>query len=98
MKVARDVLGGELGPSEGVRGALRAVEKKYIAASDLILVGRQDEIVKALTEAGKPADTFPIVHAQDFVGMDESPVEALRKKPDNSLSRCVKLLKEGQAQ
>ena len=54
MKVALDVMGGDLGPPEIVRGALRAVDKKYIAASDLILVGRQDEITKALTEAGKP--------------------------------------------
>src|SRR3981081_531182 len=37
-------------------------------------------------------DRLDLFHCTQVVGMDESPVVALRKKPDNSISRCWQLL------
>src|SRR5262249_39149185 len=37
-------------------------------------------------------DRLTIFHCSQAVGMDESPVVALRKKPDNSIKRCWELL------
>ena len=35
-----------------------------------------------------PRDRLPILHASQVVGMEEKPVEALRKKRDSSIARC----------
>jgi glycerol-3-phosphate acyltransferase PlsX len=39
-----------------------------------------------LKNLGAPAGTFRIFHAPDTIGMDESPVEALRRKPKSSIA------------
>src|SRR5688572_12135194 len=92
MRVALDVMGGDLGPDEIIRGAIASVDRGLVSPSDVILVGRKADILASLTQDGRAPDLFPVV------GMDESPVEALRRKPDNSLSRCMRLVKEGEAQ
>ncbi|MHC5543171.1 phosphate acyltransferase PlsX, partial [Singulisphaera rosea] len=42
-----------------------------------------------------PRDRLVIEHASQVVGMDEKPVEALRKKRDNSISKCWGLMATG---
>src|SRR5688572_12590484 len=98
MRVALDVMGGDLGPAEIIRGAIASVDRGLVAPTDVVLVGRKAEILAAVAKGERPVDLFPVVDANDVVGMDESPVEALRRKPDNSLSRCMRLVKEGEAQ
>jgi glycerol-3-phosphate acyltransferase PlsX len=39
---------------------------------------------------------MPIVHSSQVIGMEEKPVEALRKKRDNSISRCWGLMAGGE--
>ncbi len=39
---------------------------------------------------------MPIVHSSQVIGMEEKPVEALRKKRDNSISRCWGLMAAGE--
>jgi glycerol-3-phosphate acyltransferase PlsX len=42
-------------------------------------------------------ERLSIFHCTQVIGMDESPVVALRQKPDNSISRCWQLLAEKKA-
>src|SRR5947209_5713178 len=93
MDIALDAMGGDHAPGPIVAGALQAVA----ADPDLhvVLVGDQSQIEAALAEArGVPAGRVEVFHCAQTVGMDESPVEALRRKPDNSIARGWQLLAE----
>src|SRR5258708_4342332 len=54
---------------------------------------RQAEVALA-TSADR--DRLPIFHASQVIGMEEKPVEALRKKRDNSISRCWGMMASGE--
>jgi glycerol-3-phosphate acyltransferase PlsX len=91
MRIALDAMGGDHGPRPNVAGALSAVA----SSPDLsvVLVGDNAQIHPLLDAAGEyPADRVEVFHCADVVGMNEKPVEALRKKPDNSIARCWQLM------
>src|SRR5205814_9414213 len=52
----------------------------------------QGQVEAALAQAGGPHERIERFHCTQVVGMDEPAVEALRKKPDNSITRCWQLL------
>src|SRR5437867_780361 len=92
MRIALDAMGGDHAPGPIVAGAVKAVQ-----ANDklqVVLVGDQAQIEPSLAGGGIPRDRLEIFHCSQVVNMDESPVVALRKKPDNSISRCWQLLAE----
>lgn len=84
-------MGGDHAPQSIVQGALDAAP---FIKSGVVLVGIEEQI-RALAPQ-LPAH-FSIVHASEVVGMDEKPVDALRKKKDSSMAVCVNLVKEGRA-
>jgi glycerol-3-phosphate acyltransferase PlsX len=97
MKIALDAMGGDLGLSVNIQGALDAC--KAWQDISVVLVGDQDQIRKELKSMGSPrTERIEIQHASDVVGMHESPVEACRTKPDSSIMRCGKLLADGTVQ
>ncbi len=68
--------------------------------SRLVLVGRQGEIESALNaNAATNAlrDRFSVVHAEQVVGMDESPALALRGKRQSSIRLAVEAVRDGAA-
>ncbi|MBI4567941.1 MAG: phosphate acyltransferase PlsX, partial [Planctomycetes bacterium] len=95
MRIALDAMGGDHAPGEIVRGAVQGA----LAHPDVtvILVGKQDAINRLLDEDRRPANVR-VVHATEEVAMDESPVDAIRKKKDSSLKRAVDLVKGGEAE
>src|SRR2546421_10420975 len=93
-RVAVDAMGGDFAPREVVLGAVAAAEAD--PGLEQILVGIEDKIRAELPD-GKPPRGVSIVHAPDVVEMHESPVDALRRKPDNSIARCMKLVLEKRA-
>jgi glycerol-3-phosphate acyltransferase PlsX len=90
MRIALDALGGDHAPGPIVAGAVQAV------AADpelrVVLVGDQARVEPLVPSDVAGRDRIEFFHASQVVGMEESPVEALRKKPDNSISRCWQLL------
>jgi glycerol-3-phosphate acyltransferase PlsX len=90
MLIALDAMGGDFAPGPIVAGAVKAI------AADpelrVILVGDQAQIENCLSGASR--ERIEIFHCTQVVTMEESPVIALRKKPDNSISRCWQLLAE----
>jgi glycerol-3-phosphate acyltransferase PlsX len=89
MRLALDAMGGDHAPGPIVVGAIQAVA----ADADLrvVLVGDQAQIEPLLTPDA-PRDRLELFHASQNVGMEESPVVALRRKPDNTITRCWQLL------
>jgi glycerol-3-phosphate acyltransferase PlsX len=92
MRIALDAMGGDHAPGPIVGGAIAAVQ----ADPDLhvVLVGDQAQIEPLLASVSVGRDRLEICHSAQVIAMEESPVEALRKKPDNSISRCWQLLAE----
>ncbi|MCS6850814.1 MAG: phosphate acyltransferase PlsX [Gemmataceae bacterium] len=92
MRIALDAMGGDYAPGPIVAGAVQAVAAD--PALELVLVGDQGRVEPLLAEAGSARDRIEIFHCSQVVAMDESPVEALRRKPDSSIGRCWQLLAE----
>jgi phosphate acyltransferase len=91
MRVALDAMGGDKAPGPIIAGAVQAVTANPELV--VVLVGDQNRIEPELVPA--PArDRLEVFHASQVIGMEESPVEGLRAKPDNSISRCWQLLAE----
>jgi phosphate acyltransferase len=90
MLIALDAMGGDHAPGPVVAGAVQAV------ADDpdlrVILVGDRARIEPCLGNVAR--DRLDIFHCTQVITMEETPVLALRKKPDNSISRCWQLLAE----
>ncbi|WP_422926841.1 phosphate acyltransferase PlsX [Singulisphaera sp. PoT] len=94
MRIALDAMGGDFAPGPIVTGAVEVVSEHPDLT--VVLVGDQEQIEAELAKApNAPRDRLPIVHASQVVGMDEKPVEALRKKRDNSISKCWGLMAAG---
>ncbi len=94
MRIALDAMGGDHAPGPIVAGAVQAVEAE--AELHVVLVGDQAQVEPLLAQA-KHRDRLEVFHCTQVVGMDEKPVEALRRKPDNSIKRCWELLAHGKA-
>ncbi|HWE37312.1 MAG TPA: phosphate acyltransferase PlsX [Isosphaeraceae bacterium] len=95
MRIALDAMGGDHAPGPIVAGAVEAV--RALPDLTVVLVGDRDRVAAELARAADaPADRLPIVHAGQVIGMDEKPVEALRKKRDNSIARCWGLMAAGE--
>src|SRR5438445_12644247 len=91
MRIALDAMGGDHAPRPIVAGAVQAVA----ADPDIqvVLVGERTQIESSLANEAD-GNRIELFHCSQVVTMEESPVEALRKKPDNSISRCWQLLAE----
>jgi glycerol-3-phosphate acyltransferase PlsX len=92
MQIALDAMGGDHAPGPIVAGAAAAVAAN--PELRVILVGDRPQIEASLAKAGSPPDRIDIFHCTQVITMEETPVVALRKKPDNSISRCWQLLAE----
>jgi glycerol-3-phosphate acyltransferase PlsX len=90
MRIAIDAMGGDNAPGEIISGALEA--KDLLSSHDeLVMVGDEQIIRTHLRELKAAEDTFRIFHAPEVIGMDESPVDALRKKTKSSIAVMSRL-------
>ncbi len=96
MRIALDAMGGDNAPEATVDGAVEAVLEAD-GRFELILVGRQDELERYISESGLSIGNIEIVHAPDVVSMSESPATAIRRKRESSIVVATKLHKDGLA-
>ncbi|HJZ90841.1 MAG TPA: phosphate acyltransferase PlsX [Gemmataceae bacterium] len=89
MRIALDAMGGDHAPAPVVAGAIQAVAADPEVT--VVLVGDRER-VEPLIPADAPRDRVELCHAAQSIGMNEAPVEGLRAKPDNSISRCWQLM------
>jgi glycerol-3-phosphate acyltransferase PlsX len=90
MRLAVDVMGGDHAPDAIVKGCLDALP--LLGPLDqLLLVGNRKDIEEICREKGIADPRLVIEHCPDVIGMDESPVEAVRTKPDSSIVRMARL-------
>ncbi len=91
MRIAIDVMGGDHAPDTILAGALDAVD--LLSPGDqLVLVGDGQVIHEDLSERGLTGDDrIEVVETTQVIEMGESPISALRSKPDSSLVRMAEL-------
>src|SRR3954464_621750 len=92
-------MGGDHAPSAILKGCWEAAPL-LDAGDTIILVGDEKISREGLDTSGLPADKkglFKIVHTTEVITMDDSPVEAIRSKPDSSISVMCKLAAKGEA-
>ena len=87
-------MGGDHGPSVVVPAALSFLRNN--PECELILVGREDAIVRHLPGGQAPA-RMRVQHASQVVEMDDLPSHALRSKKDSSMRVAINLVKAGEA-
>ena len=93
MIIAVDAAGGDYAPHEIVKGAIKAAQEYDV---EIALVGRKEILyVLAGRHLGKLGIT--IIDAGQVIGPHESPVEAVRTKPDSSISVGTNLIRDGLA-
>ncbi|MCG6930354.1 MAG: phosphate acyltransferase PlsX [Desulfofustis sp.] len=96
MKIALDAMGGDLGPQVLIDGALLALEQEDLR---ITLVGDENILTSQLEMISgrqqRLLDKIDVVHAPTVVGMDENPVDAIRKKRDSSIMVAFDLVKSG---
>ncbi|MBM80977.1 MAG: phosphate acyltransferase PlsX [Planctomycetaceae bacterium] len=90
MRIALDAMGGDYAPDPNIDGALAALELQ--PELQIALVGDQETLEKQLADRNVSDDRLSIVASEGVVGMDEKPTEALRKKPNSSISVSWQLM------
>lgn len=91
MRIAVDVMGADNGVPPIVQGVLDALRHKDFKA---LLVGDEKEITPLVPS--DLASKVEIVHASDYIRMEESATDALKKK-DASIYIATDLVREGRA-
>lgn len=94
MRVAVDAMGGDIGPSVVVPGA---IEGARTAGVSLTLVGQPVAIEAALRGADASGVDIGVTEAPDVIGMGDHPVQAIRQKPGSSISVALRDVKAGRA-
>jgi glycerol-3-phosphate acyltransferase PlsX len=90
VRIAVDAMGGDHAPGEIVKGAAQAAGEYGL---DISLVGLP-HVVQPLLDSHPRLQLVPCTQV---IAMDEHPAQAVRNKPDSSMSVCARLCKEGRA-
>ena len=90
MRIAVDAMGGDFAPAQIVQGASQAATEYGI---DISLVGLPSAVQPLM--ASHPR--LRLVPCTQEIAMDEHPAQAVRSKPDSSMSVCARMCKEGRA-
>jgi glycerol-3-phosphate acyltransferase PlsX len=96
MKIALDAMGGDYAPANPVEGAMLAL-REYDTLTKLYLVGDESRIQSELKRLSFSDPRIEITHASQVVDMSDAAAESVRRKRDSSISRCVDLVKNGDA-
>jgi glycerol-3-phosphate acyltransferase PlsX len=90
-------MGGDLGPHCIVTACISCLAE--YPSLHLVLVG-QSELIQSLINRHPGVDLtrLRVEHADEIIGMDDQPAQALRGKPDSSMRVSLELVRDGVAQ
>ena len=91
MKLIVDCFGGDKGHAACVKGVLEAAEK--YPDIDFVLVGDEERLRAELPDG---SEGIKIIHAPDTVSGNDKPIDAIRLKPDSSMVKAVRTLRENE--
>lgn len=91
MNIAVDAMGGDMAPWATIHGAVQACDELNVK---IILVGDRKKILPELKDSAN-SKLIEIHHCEESIGMEESPIKAVRSKKDCSIRVAFELLKNG---
>ena len=92
--IAVDAMGGDHGPEVVVSGAVSGARR---FGASLLLHGDEYSIRAALEHLDTHAVDIDVIATSDVVTMDDHPAQVVRRKPNSSLMRAIKAVKDGEA-
>lgn len=95
IKIAVDAMGGDDAPDVVIQGAVEAMEEH--GNIFIVLTGKEELIKQKLSEYHYDKSRMEIVPADEVIGFDEPPVQAIRKKKNSSIVVGLNLVKKGEA-
>ena len=93
MNIMIDGMGGDHAPEEIVKGAVQAARE---ISGTVSIIGREERINECLQALNWNGDNIEVVNATEVISNNESPAMAVRKKKDSSISKGMRMLKEGE--
>lgn len=93
MNIMIDGMGGDHAPEEIVKGAAQAAKE---ISGTVSIIGQEDRINECLQALNWNGDNIEVVNATEVISNNESPAMAVRKKKDSSISKGMRMLKEGE--
>lgn len=103
VRIAVDAMGGDTPPAPNIEGAMAALSPGGLGEVarkekiEIILVGNKELLKKELAERGASTLPLEIKDASQVIGMDESPIEGCRSKPDSSIIVGMNMVASGDA-
>lgn len=95
VKIAVDVMGGENAPKKIINGINISLKKNK--DNYFFLVGNKDLINKEVENKKLIIDNSEIIHSNDVITDDESPLAAAKKGKESSMWKTIELLKSKKA-
>ncbi|MEG0829645.1 MAG: phosphate acyltransferase PlsX [Anaerovoracaceae bacterium] len=92
MRIILDGMGGDNAPLETVKGA---VEASKLMDHEICIVGRENMIMEELAKYSYDENKIKIVHAEQVIENEDSPVKAVKRKPESSMVKGITMVKEG---
>lgn len=87
-----DAMGGDHAPLEIVRGCIDGVREFNM--DKIVLIGKEAELEKILSDEGADMSKFEIMHADDVIYADDPPVDAVMKKKDSSMVKGLEYIRK----
>jgi glycerol-3-phosphate acyltransferase PlsX len=96
LTIAVDAMGADRAPKPEVEGAIQAARQYNLR---VLLVGQEDVVRAEMAHHTHVARglAIEVVHASEFIGMDEKAAQAVKQKRDSSMRVGLRLVKEGEA-
>ena len=94
MNIALDVMGGDNAPHALVQGAIKAVKNGRFNLK-IILIG--DELIIKKELGGFKSESISVLHASDNITSSDQASKVIKTKPDSSMVKGIRLLKEKKA-
>lgn len=93
MRVILDGMGGDHAPMEIVKGAVEASKE---TEHEICIVGIEDQIRAELEKYKYDPEKITVVHAEEVITNEDSPVKAIKRKKDSSMVKGLTMLKDGE--
>ncbi|MBT8378263.1 MAG: phosphate acyltransferase PlsX [Ignavibacteria bacterium] len=91
-RIAVDAMGGDYAPLNAVLGAVEAYN--HSDSFDLLLVGKETEIKKVISENNLDFNSENIINADEVIEMGESPASSLKTKKKSSIVIGAQLVRD----
>ena len=94
IHLAIDAMGGDFAPKEVVTGAVQGAREHNVRIS---LIGDPIAIQHELSQLNTEGLSFDVIDAPEVIRMDESPVKAVRARPESTINVACRMVAQGQA-